>query len=185
MITQKDLQETWPTLAERLWHIFTSPKNPDINEDEYREWQLDSFNAILDTEKPWAHGVEHIRLPGGYEITEDRTVSRSWFYGDTIAYYVNRGDSYAATILYDLIEREWFITCTEEWERANVQPYRIEEARQKWAEFKAVPLLSDELLPALSRDWEHFEEGTLHAQVIAWFQRQYGEVTYYSLIGEL
>lgn len=185
MISQKELQETWPELADRIWHILNSPKNPDISQDEYIEWQLDRFCVILDTLKPWAHGVEVIRLEGGYELTEGRSIPRSWYYRDTIAYYVNRGDAYNTTIIFDVIKQEFVVSCVADWTEANIQPYKIEEARQKWAEYNAIPKTNDDLLPMLAEDWGMFEAGELTARVLAWFQRQYGDVTYHTLLGDL
>jgi hypothetical protein len=64
-------------------------------------------------------------LIGGYgvEAIKSEEFWESWWWQDTIALYVNMGESYAPTILYDVTERNFKVTShadwTEEWELDN------------------------------------------------------------------
>jgi len=64
-------------------------------------------------------------LVGGYgvEAIRDENYWESWWWKDTIALYVNMGDSYVPTILYDVNERNFRVACTadviEEWALEN------------------------------------------------------------------
>jgi hypothetical protein len=72
---------------------------------------LDAANAALN-----GHGVEAIR--GDYQVDS--------YYRDIVALYVNMGDTYDATILYETEPERFTITAWGDWVEHNQRKYRIE-----------------------------------------------------------
>ena len=70
-----------------------------------------AINEELDT-----FGVEPIRAADHYDS----------YWGDTVALYCNTGDSYGATILYDVQRDSWYVTSYGDWidqyERSRRKP---------------------------------------------------------------
>lgn len=62
---------------------------------------LDYANSKMDG----AHGVEAIREEGAWDN----------YYGDAIAIYVNTGDAYTGTLLYDTEKEEFWLTTYGDW----------------------------------------------------------------------
>jgi hypothetical protein len=60
----------------------------------------DTLNEILGT-----HGVEAVRSPD--------VVNRYW--GDSVALFLNTGDSYEPTLLYDIGKGRWLMTSLGDW----------------------------------------------------------------------
>jgi hypothetical protein len=77
-------------------------KNPDA--------ALDAVNALIR-----GHGIEAIR--GDYQV--DR------YYYDIVALYVNMGDSYAGTLLYETDTRQFHVTTMGDWVEWKEKKYRI------------------------------------------------------------
>jgi len=71
---------------------------------------LKIVDLILDT-----HGVEAIR---GEESNDP-------YYGDVVATYCNTGDTYAATILYDVGRGRFELTSWGDWVEKNTKRYKI------------------------------------------------------------
>lgn len=90
----RELRETFPKLTQyeagELVHLMTSADSPK-NVDEV----LEAANKLLG-----GHGVESVRDENSY-------VNK--FYHDTVLLYVNMGDPYVATLLYDTVNREFTI----------------------------------------------------------------------------
>lgn len=77
-------------------------KNPDA--------ALEAVNALIH-----GHGIESIR--GDYQV--DR------YYYDIVALYVNMGDSYAATLLYETDTSQWHVLSYGDWVEWKEKKYRI------------------------------------------------------------
>jgi hypothetical protein len=67
-------------------------------------------NKILD-----GHGIEPVRAEGVW----DR------YYGDVIALYVNMGDTYESTLVYDVDKNRWWITSWGDWLEAEERAGRL------------------------------------------------------------
>ncbi len=61
------------------------------------------------------HGVEAIRAEG----------ARDSYYMDTVALYVNMGDTYAATLIYDVPRDRWWVTTWGDWLEAEERSGRL------------------------------------------------------------
>jgi hypothetical protein len=83
----------------------------DAHDHESVDAALDLANELMG-----AHGVEAIR--GDYHV--DR------YYFDTVALYVNTGDSYTGTLLYETDRDRFLVTSWGEWVERNERKYRIE-----------------------------------------------------------
>jgi len=77
-----------------------------INSREGLDDFLKAANKLLD-----AHGVEAIRDEG------------AWcdYFGDAVALYINMGDPYIATLLYDVEDDEVYLTSYGDWMEAREQ----------------------------------------------------------------
>lgn len=64
-----------------------------------------------------AHGVEDIR--------SDKFDEGRGFFGDTAALYVNMGDPYVATILYDRPKDKFYVTGYGDWVERNERAYGL------------------------------------------------------------
>jgi hypothetical protein len=62
-----------------------------------------------------AYGIEAIRIPGA---EDDR------YYGDIVALYVNTGDTYNGTLLYDVDKRRFYATTYGDWLQSQEQQGR-------------------------------------------------------------
>ncbi len=71
---------------------------------------LDLVNTLTN-----AHGIEAIR--------GDMWVNS--YYGDIVGLYVNMGDTYAATIVYDTPADRWYLTDYGTWVEKRTRSYRI------------------------------------------------------------
>lgn len=63
-----------------------------------------------------AHGTEPIR--GDYHV--------DGYYYDVVALYVNTGDAYSATLLYETEPERFILTTWGDWVEKNERKYRIE-----------------------------------------------------------
>jgi hypothetical protein len=72
---------------------------------------LDYADHLLD-----AHGVEAVR--GDYHV--------NGFYQDIVALYVNMGDTYTATLLYETDTGRFLVTTFGDWVEHNTKKYGIE-----------------------------------------------------------
>ncbi len=63
-----------------------------------------------------AHGVEAIR--GDYHVDN--------YYFDVVALYVNMGDTYAPTLLYNTDTDTWILTSWGDWVERNSRKYHIQ-----------------------------------------------------------
>ena len=61
------------------------------------------------------HGIEAIR---GEEL-------RGGWFQDIVALYVNTGDTYNATVVYDAIADRWHVTTMGDWVEKNQRRYKI------------------------------------------------------------
>lgn len=71
---------------------------------------LDYANTLVE-----GHGVEAIR--GDYHV--------DGYYQDIVALYVNTGDTYSATILYDTERERYYATTFGDWVEKNQKRYSI------------------------------------------------------------
>lgn len=79
----------------------------DMNRwDERASAAMDVIDFILG-----GHGVEPIRDPNVLE----------GYWGDTVALYSNRGDTYDATVVYDVNSERFELTSWGDWVEANLQ----------------------------------------------------------------
>ena len=77
-----------------------------------QQWERQCFN-------PPSHG-ERVECAlnevlGGHGIEAIRGDGWDSFYGDTAALYVNQGDTYAETLLYDIDRGKWLVTTVGDW----------------------------------------------------------------------
>ena len=61
------------------------------------------------------HGVEAIR--GDYYVDS--------YYGDTVALFVNTGDLYTPTIIFDTVKGKFYATDVGEWREARDRKYKV------------------------------------------------------------
>lgn len=68
------------------------------------------------------------RLIGGHgtEVVRGRHVDN--YYGDIVAEYVNVGDTYAATVLFDTIKKAFRLTTLGDWLEKCPKSYELERA---------------------------------------------------------
>jgi len=97
-----EVDRTSSALASRLKHASTSKQVDDA---------LDFVNQTLN-----GHGVEAIR--GDYHVDN--------YYYDIVALYVNMGDTYNSTILYETDNDRFLLTSWGDWVERNDRKYRIE-----------------------------------------------------------
>lgn len=80
--------------------------------DKKAEENLEKIDKLID-----GHGVEVINgeknTPGG-------------FWQNAVAAYVNIGDTYNATVLYDVNEKEFLLTTWGDWAEKNQEKYDIQ-----------------------------------------------------------
>jgi hypothetical protein len=81
-------------------------KNPKLNVDR----TMDLANELLD-----GHGIEAIR--GEYHVDN--------YYFDTVALYVNMGDTYNATLFYETDTGRFKVTTMGDWVEKNQRKYSI------------------------------------------------------------
>jgi len=62
----------------------------------------------------------------GYGVEVIRS-SENWhhYYGDIVAEYVNMGDAYAPTVLYDIHKGRFIVTTWEDWFEKNEKKYSL------------------------------------------------------------
>lgn len=84
------------------------------------QYTTDGIEAILDLidAKTNSYGTEAIR---GYRVTP--AYPRYWT--DIVGQYVNRGDTYAQTILYDTVKECFIVTSWGNWAEKNGKKYGI------------------------------------------------------------
>lgn len=82
----------------------------NVNDGRSVQNALETANRLTD-----AHGIEAIR--GKY-------VDR--YYGDSVALYVNMGDSYAGTLLFNTITKKFSLTTWGDFAEKNAKRYGIE-----------------------------------------------------------
>jgi hypothetical protein len=66
---------------------------------------LRKANELLDRQEPWSYGIE--------AISKEDIWDHYW--GDTVAIYVNRGEAYISTVLFDVYQTTYFITSWGDW----------------------------------------------------------------------
>lgn len=71
---------------------------------------LKTANKILG-----GHGVEAVRAEGAWDS----------YYVDIVALYVNMGDTYVATLIYDIDKNRWWITSWGDWLEAEERSGRL------------------------------------------------------------
>jgi len=71
---------------------------------------IDYANTIIA-----GHGIEPVR--GDYYVDQ--------YYDDTVALYVNTGDLYTASIIYDTVADKFYATDLGEWMEARQKKYKV------------------------------------------------------------
>lgn len=101
----KNIQE-WLHLdaqqARYLAKVVRNENDPDVT--------LEAANALMN-----AHGIEAIR--GDYHVDN--------YYYDIVALYVNTGDTYNPTLLYETDTDRFTLTTLGDWVERNERKYRI------------------------------------------------------------
>jgi hypothetical protein len=101
LITGKLSPETFASVTRRINECYNRPGAVDLI--------LTACNEVLD-----GHGVEAIR--------------GSWvdgYYGDTCAVYVNMGDTYDQTVVYDTRKGKYIITSCGDWVESAPKYYGV------------------------------------------------------------
>ena len=97
---------------------FTIREAMKIADAEYGRARADAVDTALDVIDDIldAHGVEAIR--GNYHVSN--------YYYDAVALYVNMGDSYNGTVLYDTEKEKFYVTTYGDWVERNERRYKIQ-----------------------------------------------------------
>jgi hypothetical protein len=102
----KNIQE-WLGLdapaAKYLASVVKNENDPDVT--------LEAANTLMN-----AHGIEAIR--GDYHVDN--------YYYDIVALYVNTGDTYNGTLLYETDKDRFLVTTFGDWVERNEKRYRIQ-----------------------------------------------------------
>jgi len=99
---QRSFRDLDPREAARLARIINNAEGKQRSGSAV-DTALDEVNRALD-----AHGIEALRHEGTWDS----------YYGDTVALYVNTGETYAPTVLYDIDSDTFEVTSWGDWYEA-------------------------------------------------------------------
>ena len=95
--TAKNLLEAFGAFESRAGRMF-SPKMAMViaNMSQFTHKDIDRILSAVN-KAIGAHGIEAIRSESAWDN----------YYGDSVALYVNTGDTYSASVVYDIGKDEW------------------------------------------------------------------------------
>lgn len=105
----KNLQE-WLKLEPSVARALASEMKSAAGDEEAVDRALENANATIH-----GYGIEPIN--GDYHVDN--------YYFDIVALYVNTGDTYNATVLYETEKEKFLVTTMGDWVERNERRYRI------------------------------------------------------------
>jgi len=134
--------------VEELHEFIREHSNNDVAHEVYEALVAARTGRQVEDALDWVNNLVHGH--GTESLRPDWSRPDHRFWGESIAAYVNMGDTYSWTLLYDVEEHEFRLTSygdfLEEWERGNPNPEEEE------AEYEAT--LDEDRPPTWSPNWD-------------------------------
>lgn len=111
----QDLEEQFgDQCALVLYPLFDQFRGPELDD------VMNAASAVLEEYGFMCHGIEPIQLDENHELQEDKGYINTFYWSNTVALYINRGDTYDATVVYDVAENSFTVSSWGDWYENNV-----------------------------------------------------------------
>jgi len=104
----------------------------DLNIDGKYAWEIKRLMDKSDADKTMEH-ANYVMMAFGVEPVHDENAQVNQYWQNTIALYVNRGDTYDTTLLYDTDKDRFYITSWGDWyEKWQSKHLRYDSSNNVW-----------------------------------------------------